>query len=176
MVKKANDRSAWTASSRPAMNQVSDSWSACKPSAAGKSSWLSPGTRWNGYLRQSLLMSGLGDVDGVVLVGAEEFANLVDVVVGRHSTRRLPVFFVMLTSIAKLRLLLPCPSRCCDVPGFRPPLVQRGFHRRRVAQARQSPTARRHFPPLRRTRRPRPGRRTRGRRRGRRRGAKPVPP
>ena len=48
MVRNANDRSVSAASVRPAMNQVSDSWSGCSPSAAGKSNWPSPGTNWNG--------------------------------------------------------------------------------------------------------------------------------
>src|SRR5271156_6567920 len=86
MVRNANERPVVPVSS-PAMNQVSDSWSTCSPSAAGKSSALSLCTSRNGYLRQSLLMSFLGDIDRVVLVGSKELAHLVDVVVGAQLKR-----------------------------------------------------------------------------------------
>src|ERR1700753_3250655 len=67
MVRNANERPDAPVSS-PAMNQVSDSWSSCNPSAAGKSSALSPDTSRNGYLRQSVFMSHLWCLDRVVLV------------------------------------------------------------------------------------------------------------
>src|ERR1700739_1854334 len=86
MVRNANERPVVPVSS-PAMNQVSDSWSTCSPSAAGKSSALSSGTSRNGYLRQSLLMSSLGDVDCVVFVGAQKLTHLVDVFVGAQLPR-----------------------------------------------------------------------------------------
>src|ERR1700751_4227062 len=86
MVRNANERPVVPVSS-PAMNQVSDSWSTCSPSAAGKSSALSLCTSRNGYLRQSSLMLFLGDIDRVVLVGSKELAHLVDVVIGAQLKR-----------------------------------------------------------------------------------------
>src|ERR1700761_4110714 len=86
MVRKANERPAAPVSS-PGMNQVSDSWSSCNPSATGKSSALSWGTSWNGYLRQSVFMSRLGCLDRVVLVGPQELSDLLDVVVSTQLER-----------------------------------------------------------------------------------------
>src|ERR1700759_3364478 len=86
MVRNANELPVVPFSS-PAMNQVSDSWSACAPSAPGKSSALSSRTSRNGYLRQSSLISPLRDIARVVLVGAKELTHLVDVVVGAQLKR-----------------------------------------------------------------------------------------
>src|SRR6201991_1889170 len=86
MVRNANERPVAPVSS-PAMNRVSDSWSACKPSATGKSSALSLCTKRNGYLRQSVFMSLLGCVDRVIFVGPQELSPLIDVVVGTELER-----------------------------------------------------------------------------------------
>src|ERR1700733_15405200 len=123
MVRNANERPVAPVSS-PAINQVSDSWSSCKPSATGKSSALSPATSRNGSLRQSEFMSCLGCLDRVVLVGSQELPHLLDVVVstqlerfGRQSVvhdrnRRL-------SKVLRERPLdgLQCAGRLCRQPG-----------------------------------------------------------
>src|SRR5271163_5034579 len=133
MVRNANERPVAPVSS-PAMNQVSDSWSACKPSATGKSSALSLCSSRNGYLRQSVFMSRLGCLDRVVLVGAQELPHLLDVVVstqlerfGRQSVvhdrnRRL-------SKVLRERPLggLQCAGRLSRQPGSQ---LQRLLHQR----------------------------------------------
>src|ERR1700739_4012676 len=122
MVRNANERPVVPVSS-PAMNQVSDSWSACSPSAAGKSSALSLCTRRNGNFRQSLLISPLGDLDRVILVGSQELAHLLDVILGAELERfgRQPVVDDRdgrLSDVLRKCPLggLQCASRLCRQP------------------------------------------------------------